>query len=123
MKHKYLHELYPDGRITWPYGEEDYPDFDERDTYDMDYTLIAWLYERLRYFQDFVSTQIVMDDPEWHTWEIDGEKLTQLQCINRMVDDCKIILLKDEFDDHDEIDAAKDDLFKVWIKVHWAMWW
>lgn len=128
MKHKYLHELFPDGNLTWPYGEEDYPDFDERDTFDMDHTLIAWLYERLRYFQDVVTEEVVLDDPEWRTYEVDGEQLTQLQCIDRMVEDCKTILLYKEWEDeHDlewpKIDAAKDDLFKVLSKVYWAMWW
>ena len=44
MKHKYLHELFPNGDITYPYSEEDCADFDVRETYDMARTLIAWLY-------------------------------------------------------------------------------
>lgn len=129
MKHKYLHELYPDGKLTFPYGEEDYPDFDERDTFCMDYTLIAWLYERLRYFQDDQTCV----DLRFHKFEIDGETLTQIQCIDRMIEDCKTILLFSEadFDDwkeenkyfEDVVDPAKDDLLKVLSKVYWAMWW
>lgn len=51
MKHKYLHELFPNDNLPFPYNEDDYADFDKRDTYNMDYTLIAWLYERLRFFK------------------------------------------------------------------------
>lgn len=120
MKHKYLHELFPDGGIPFPYDEEDYPDFDKRDTYNMDLTLIAWLYERLRYFQDKIS-QIV--DLTFHKFEVDGMELTQRECIDRMVADCAIILLGDSIKDFEEMNAAKDDLLKVLSEVYWAMWW
>lgn len=129
MKHKYIRELFPD-RLPFPYDEEDYHDFDERDTFNMDATLIVWLYQCLRFFQDEAS-QIVNFD--YHKFEIDGEELTQRQCIDRMVEDCKTILLYDEgkFDDWREeheyfenfIESAKNDLFKVLSKVYWAMWW
>ena len=119
MKHKYLRELFPD-HLPFPCGERGYHKFDERDTFNMDYTLIVWLYECLRYFQDEAS-QIV--DFNFHKFEIDGEEFTQRQCIDRMVEDCKVLLLKDAYDDYDEMDAAKNDLFKVLSKVYWAMWW
>lgn len=140
VKHKYLRELFPDGDLPFPYYEEDYHDFDERDTFNMNYTLIAWIYECLRYFQDEASKTI---DLEFNKFDIDNEPLTQRQCIARMVEDCKTILLADEFTDkeYDEMlkdnkklismyqerekqaDAAKDDLFRVLSKVYWSMWW
>ena len=122
MKHKYLRELFPNC-LPFPYNEEDYHDFDNRDTFNLDDSLIMWLYECLRHFQDVVSEQVVMDDPEHRTYEIDGENLTQLQCINRMVEDCQTILLSDLVDEYDLVNNAKDDLFKVLSKVYWAMWW
>lgn len=122
MKHKYIRELFPDN-LPFPYGEKGYPKFDERDTFNLDQVIILWLYERLRYFQEHVVNIVVMDDPEWRTYEIDGEQLTQLQCINRMVEDCKIILLGDDFKEHEKLDAAMRDLFKVLPEVYWAMWW
>ena len=142
MKHKYLCELFPEDELPFPYGEPDYPDFDERDTFDMDCTLIAWIYEHLRYFQDEAS-KVVNLGWEGALFEIDGENLTQHQCIDRMVEDCKTILLKDKFTgkEYDEMfsdgkklmliykkrekqaDVAKDDLFKVLSKCFWAMWW
>lgn len=121
-KHKYIRELFPDW-LPFPYSKRGYPKFDERDTFNLGQTIILWLYERLRYFQDVVTKQIVMGDPEWRTFEIDGEKLTQLQCINRMVEDCKIILLGDDFEEHEKMDAAMRDLFTVFSEVYWSMWW
>lgn len=142
MKHKYLRELFPEDELPFPYGEPDYPDFDERVTFSMNYTLIAWLYECLRYFQEEASQVVDLDWKE-QLIEIDGENLTQRQCIDRMVEDCKTILLSDRFTDeeYDEMfadkeklmsmneerekqaNAAKDDLFKVLSKCFWAMWW
>ena len=130
MKHKYLHELFPNP-LPFPYNKRNYHGFDERDTFNLDSTLIMWLYERLRYFQDEASKTV---DFNFHKFDIDGKELTQLECINRMVEDCKIILLYDggsAFDDYEEeakyfenvVDVAKDDLFKVLSKVYWAMWW
>ena len=122
MKHKYIHELFPN-RLPFPYNEEDYGEFDDRDTFNLDASLLMWLYERLRYFQDKVSKNIVMDNPEHRTFEIDGERLTQLQCIDRMVEDCKVALLSDDFTERDQMDTAMRDLFKVLAEVYWCMWW
>lgn len=121
-KHQYIRELFPND-LPYPYSERNHYKFDERDTFNLDVTLILWLYERLRYFQDHVVNIVVMDNPEWRTYEVDGEKLTQLQCVNRMVEDCKIILLGDDFEEHEKMDAAMRDLFKVFSEVYWAMWW
>lgn len=137
IKHKYLRELFPDGNLPFPYGEADCADFDARDTFSMDGTLIAWLYERLRYFQDVASLNVDFEQPLYMYGEkvlIDGQEVTQRQCIDRMVEDCKTILLFDhgvEFDDWKEeikyatevVEPAKNDLFMVLSKVYWAMWW
>lgn len=156
MKHKYLCELcdlFPNKDLPFPYSELDYPDFDERDTFNMNDSLIAWLYECLRYFQDEASKMVDLD---WKDalFEIDGENLTQRQCIDRMVDDIKEIyrasdsalnefseltaardagvLSNEEFINKFRLscetedrrqDVAKDDLFKVLSKCFWAMWW
>lgn len=122
MKHKYIRELFPD-RLPFPYDEKNYHGFDERDTFSLDHVIIMWLYERLRFFQDYASKVVNFD---FHKFEIDGDELTQRQCIDRMVEDCKTIvdaLESDEGEDFDTANTAKDDLFKVLSKVYWAMWW
>lgn len=121
MKHKYLCELFPD-KLPFPYNEEDYSGFDDRDTFNMDASLLMWLYQCLRFFQDEASKVVVYDSTE-RMFEIDGEQLTQLQCINRMVEDCKVALLSDDFEERDKMDAAMRDLFKVLAEVYWCMWW
>lgn len=129
MKHKYLHELFPDGNLPFPYNEEDYHDFDNRDTFNMDVTIIAWMYQCLRFFQDEASKIV---DFDFHKIEIDGIELTQRQCIDRMVEDCKIICYDDgafeDYNDENEyiinvVEPAINDLFVVFSKVYWHMWW
>ena len=130
MKHEYLRELFPEEQRPFPYSEEDYHDFDARDTFSMNDTLVAWLYECLRYFQDEASKIV---DFTFHKFIIDDDELTHEQCIDRMVEDCKIILLYndnmfDDFKKDDEyiknvVEPAKNDLFKILSKVYWAMWW
>lgn len=122
MKHKYLQELYPKNELPFPFGEKGYAEFDERDTFNLDFTLAAWLYERLKYFQDEASKVI---DFGHYRFDVDGEELTQIECINRMIEDCKIIILGDTFleDDFKKMNKAKDDLFKILSKVYWTMWW
>lgn len=121
-KHKYLQELFPNDKLPFPFEERGYAKFDERDTYNFDFTLAAWLYERLRYFQDEVSKTI---DFEFYKFDIDGEELTQMECIDRMVADCKVIMLGDSLlkSDYENMNIAKNDLFKILSKVYWAMWW
>ena len=123
MKHKYLSELTGNNNSIFPFGEEDYPGMDPRDTWNMNTTLVAWLYERLRFFQEEASQQV---DFNFHKFTIDGEELTQMQCIERMIEDCKTLILENHVlldEDIKKVEAAKDDLFKVWSAVHFAMWW
>lgn len=122
MKHKYIRELFPE-HLPFPYCETGYHAMDERETFNLDECLLMWLYERLRYFSDEVTKTIVMDDPEHQLFDIDGEKLTQLQCIDRMVEDCKVALLSNHYTEREKMDAAMRDLFKVLAEVYWAMWW
>ena len=116
--HKYLLEVFDEDHIPFPYSEEDYAAFDRRDTYNLDDTFACWLYERLRCFQDDACIDLT-----YHTFEIDGAVLNQEQCIQRMIDDCKVIMTCDIMDDNELMEDAKNDLFNVFSKVFWAMWW
>jgi hypothetical protein len=90
---------------------------DARDLWNLDMTLVGWLYERLNLYKDKAPV-----DLDFHKFDIDGKELTQGQCIDRMINDCKIMLLDDSFIVPQEVEEAKDDLFKVLSKVFWAMW-
>ena len=119
-KHEYLLEVFDEKDIPFPFNQEGYSEFDARDTYDLFDTITCWLYERLRYFQEHTIINL-----DYHKFNIDGEELTQRQCIQRMVDDCKVIMLGNILDDEsfNQMEIAKYDLFKILGEVFWAMWW
>ena len=120
MSHKYLLEVFSENEIPFPFNQENYSKFDERDTYSLNFTLVCWLYDRLRFFQE--GTCI---DLNFWKFNINGKALTQAQCIQRMIDDCKILMTGDDYKEEDveKMNVAKDDLFEVLNKVYWAMWW
>lgn len=116
----YLNEIFHDGK--YPFSVKQ---FESQDTYSLDGSLIAWLYECFRYFEDKASRVV---DFSYYTFDIDGETLTQMECIHRMAGDCKVILenYEDFTTDNEKfglMDNAMKDLFKVLSKVFWAMWW
>ena len=132
MSHKYLLEVFSENEIPFPFNQKSYSKFDERDTYSLNFTLVCWLYERLRFFQE--GTCI---DLNFWKFNINGEALTQAQCIQRMINDCKILMTGDDYKEEDinkiykdgkysfdiKMNVAKDDLFMVLNKVYWVMWW
>ena len=120
MKHKYLRELNLTSGEIFPFGESDYPEMDPRDTFSLDMTLALWLYERLRYLQEEASKIV---DYSFHKFEIDGEQLTEMQCMERMIEDCRTLIVSDDIKEQDKRVAVKDDLFKVLSKVYFALWW
>lgn len=123
-KYNYLKELFPD-ELPYPYSERNYKNkLDPRETFNFDYMMIYWLYERFRYFQDEVSQHVNLN---YHKFNIDGKELTYLECINRMVDDCKEIISNKDIPIGSEyfkfIQEKIEDLFKVLSKCFWSMWW
>ncbi len=116
--HKYLLEVFDKDNLPFPYSEKDYVAFDKRDIYNLDDTFACWLYERLRYFQEHAGIDLTC-----HTFEVDGAVLNQAQCIQRMIDDCKVIMTHDVMSDYELMENAKNDLLNVFSKVYWAMWW
>ena len=125
--HKYLQEFSYKGELPYPYSEKKSSPFDIRETYGLDITMIAWLYERLRFFQEEVTKRV---DLEYNKVIIDEKEFTLKQCIDRMVNDCSMILkitCEDKYIYGEEYFRIKDkhmrDLFKVLTEVYWLMWW
>ena len=147
IKHPYINELvtevYKDD--IWPFNQEDYPDcekygFNERETYELDSVLVMWLYERLRYFQDVASQTV---DFTYHKFDIHGEELTELECIDRMCRLCKEYMYEPEtkfdydetgeglyitnMDELNEAEARKPEIARelcyILGEVFAALWW
>ena len=119
-KYKYLRELFPE-KLPYPFGEDDYPDFDARDTYNMDVVIAARLYEAFRLFRE---ESIVALDSDYCTWEVDGQQYTLGQCLDRMAEDCAYILKGSKAEmSRKQIQKYVDDLFDILSKVFFALWW
>ena len=68
----------------------------------------------------------------YHEFNINDEILTEEQCINRMLDDIRVILSIDDsdyisvedFEKKDKImTEKKNDLFDVLKECFWTLWW
>ena len=103
---------------VFPFSESDYHPFDERSTFNAEYTMIGWLYEALNFLKDETIVNW-----EFHKFIINDEELTNGQCLERMIEDCKIILTGDDMHEFEKMDAAKDDLFDVMKACFWTLWW
>ena len=131
MNRKYLDDIkvnypetYCDDNDTrqerWAQEREEYG-FDERDTWSLENTFYCWLYEHLKMYVERASEIIDLD---FHKFEYEGEELTQMQCIDRMIYGCEIYFQQDDdWNISEENQNAIDDVAKIWSIVLPAMWW
>lgn len=116
--------------IPYPYCEKDFNyEPNVKETFSLDMTILAYLYEHLVMYKE-VSSKIV--DLNYHRFNINDEILTEEQCINRMLDDIRIILSVDnsncasveDYERQDKImTEKKNDLFDVLKACFWTLWW
>ena len=107
-----------DHRIPyWKKQQEEYG-FDERETWGLDYTFYLWLYNRLKMYDE-----VNCINTDTHKFEYKGEELTQQDCIDRMIEGCKIAITKDSFKHTDEELEKVDDVAKIWAICINSMWW
>ena len=126
MKHKYFKDL---KKVPYPYSEKDYPEIDERDTWNMDSYIIASLYGHLKKYKDACKDFVNL---EYHKFHVNGEELTQLQCIDKMIDNLKFILdssdnvpnsILDSKEQFEQENKRMRETFDILKEVFWAMWW
>ena len=112
--------------VPFPYNQFDYPGIDNRATYDLSISLIAWLYGHLKCFEDICSDVV---DLEFDKFNIGDDVLTLKQCIDRMIGDCRYILTNfDTARSHEcagfsELRDKEIDLFDILKDVFWFLWW
>lgn len=116
--------------IPYPYCEKDFNyELNTKETFSLDMTILAYLYEHLVMYKE-VAGEIV--NLNYHEFNINDEILTEEQCINRMLDDIRVILSIDDSDyisveDYEEKDKImtekKNDLFDVLKECFWTLWW
>ncbi len=103
---------------AWKKQREKYG-FDERETWNLDYTFITWVYERFSMYKD-IGSEVV--DLEYHKFTVEGKEYTQLQLINIILELCEF-LLKNDDSWKEEYYAVYSELLKLFSVIIPAMWW
>lgn len=126
MRHKYLEEITniaetpyrwcsDTGRDEKWINERKIYGFDERETWSLDYTFFCWLYERCMMFKEINCV-----DLDFHKFNINGKMLTQGECIDKIINNCKRIITYKGIDD---LFVLKNEVLEIWKECIYSMWW
>lgn len=128
MPHKYIEEISElkntpygwsenTGRDSkWRKEREEYG-FDERETWALDTTFMYWLYERLTMFKNVNCINL-----DFHKFNINGKELTQRECIDKMIENCKSYITNNNIDDELSYNL-KNETLDIWKECIHSMWW
>lgn len=157
MSHKYLKEAgfdkdlwvdnlpkNDDRRSMWAKQRKEYS-MDERETWNLGYLSLTWLYEHIKMYLDFSDIDYI--DLNYHKFKVDDEELNQKELLQRIVhkielyfnlNDCFYLenfgktqkeLCKEERGidklvtyDRSQKDMCKE-IWKLWGIVCPSMWW
>lgn len=92
---------------------------DSRETWNLDSTFYIWLYEHLMMYKEKAENII---DLNYYFFEYNGETLTQSQCIDRMIEGCKLFIQHPDTEDK-EILKKINSVCEIWSIVIRYMWW
>ena len=130
MAHKYIKEIVDLKETPYGYCEGETPErdskwreqrriygFDSRETWNLDYTFFCWLYERLAMFKE-----VNCIDLNFHEFNINGKTLTQGECIDKMLENCKTIIIDKDIENED-LFKLKTEVLDIWKECIFYMWW
>lgn len=131
-KHKYLTDLGisesdimqnicepdPKREVKWKKQEEEYG-FDDRETWALDISFCQWLYERLMMYKEIAGKVVNL---EYYKFDIHGSKMSQIECIDAILELLKPNLLNNNFLDNFYQNDLKEICY-IWGKILPAMWW
>lgn len=126
MAHKYLSEIIDLKNTPYGYSENTGRDkkwseerekfgFDERETWSLDISFFCWLYERLRMFKDIAGIKL-----DFYEFNINENKMTQIQCIDRMIELCEKIIINKDIND---MSKERNEILDIWKECINVMWW
>lgn len=121
--HQSNYENMTDERQTQFKVEKGVYGFDNSETWGLDTTMTAMLYERLKMFKE--KTENFVDYSE-SLVEIDGETKNVDEWLDNMIQLCESYLTTDVLDDNysDSNEEKKIlEVWKIWSKVVLYMWW
>lgn len=133
-KHKYLEDIGIETKVTpWGWNQDDSRQkqwkedrklygFDERETWSLDTTFFYWLYERVMMYNE-----INCIDTSFHELVVNNEKLTQQECIDRIILGCKYYFkLTEGVSTNENYEIAMiiaNEILDIWKQlVFWMSW-
>ncbi|ACQ51178.1 hypothetical protein AGE29_01220 (plasmid) [Clostridium botulinum] len=128
MAHKYIKEIINLNKTPYGWSKNTGRDsqwleerrvygFDARETWALDTTFFYWLYERLMMFN-----KVNCINTSFHKFNINGEKLTQQECIDRMIFGCKYYITKGSENEAMAFRVA-EEILTIWKECIFSMWW
>lgn len=96
----------------WKKERETYG-FDERETWNLDYTFFLWLYERAKMFLEIAGI-----DLNCHKFDFNSKEYTQKEMIELMLK-----RLEEYFDNSCDYTDTSCEIGEIWAKLLPAMWW
>lgn len=104
----------------WKRQREEYG-FDERETWNMDFTFIEWLYSHLMMY---LETGGKVVDLDYHTFTFEEQEYTQREAIEDILHACRDYLLSEMFcDKYQQIAQNMQRAVKLFAEILPAMWW
>ena len=94
--------------------------FDDSETWNLNSTFYAWLYEHLRMYVD-VGGEVV--NLEFHKFKWHGCEYTQLELINEILDRIRFYFSEDYDDFEEEQVVYTREIGEIWATILPAMWW
>lgn len=128
MKRSYIEEIIHLENSPYGYGGEqdsrnkfwnkqrEINGFDERETWNLDITFFCWLYERLKMYKEIACINL-----KFHEFEVNGKTLSQLECIDLMIEKCADIIKNEQSDEI--LYRLEQEVLDIWCKCYKQMWW
>jgi len=89
--------------------------FDDRETWNLDYTFIEWLYSRLMMYKE-----VSIVDLNFNKYEFEGKEISQGEAIDYILNICKEVLKNDKYIKHNE---NLNKAIKLFADILHDMWW
>lgn len=134
MAHKFLNDIGIDNdKLPWRWNKDDERQaqwkkerskfgFDERDTWNLYYTITLLVYERLKYYREYVP--IEMDKVDFsHTYEVEGTKMAYGEIIDRILKGFETYLREGDGLHDREILEEYEACWGLLGKIMHSLWW
>lgn len=95
--------------------------FDERETWDLKWTFVFWLYERLKMFDE-----VNIINTKFHKFTYNGEELTLQQMIDRLLLDCEKLIKSYVYPcslDANGEDKLFSEVKQIFVVILGYLWW